>query len=251
MGYTLHGTSMWVHPKAYDRDTSLMDDMLTARERLRGTVPAFKEHDLWGVLACRLYLKATMLSEIVDETGGHYIENWAMYGEHQNRNTDIKYPFQPKSPPSIWKTWRDCLHSTYVGSGRTRDRIPLYRPINMTNTAITTWQERIKDGQSLKEAIRMLPMYLREAVGDVHYPSDNGAKLVNEMLTADSVHSWSDGTVKDEKGAHAYTLRTQNDDERFSITGTAMTPADIVSLTSLRTEHYGALGVVVTFSKVR
>ena len=31
-------------------------------------VPAFKEHDLWGVNACRLYLKVTMLSEIIDET---------------------------------------------------------------------------------------------------------------------------------------------------------------------------------------
>lgn len=65
------------------------------------------------------------------------------------------------------------------------------------------------------------------------------------MLTADRVHLWSDGSVKDEKGAHAYTLRTQNDHERLCITGTAMTPADIVSLTSLRTKHYGALGVVV------
>ena len=54
-----------------------------------------------------------------------------------------------------------------------------------------------------------------------------------------------DGMVKHAKGAHAYTLGTKNDDEHKCVTGTAMTPSDLSSLTSLRTEHYGALGVAV------
>ena len=99
MGYSIKGPSMWVHPKQYDRDTAIINDIITEREKRRGTVPAFKAHDLWGVLACRLYLKVTMLSEIVDDTG-QYIEPWAMYGDRQS-NTTIQYPYQPKPPEGI------------------------------------------------------------------------------------------------------------------------------------------------------
>ena len=61
MGYSIKGPSMWVYPKRYD---------ITERGKRRGTVPAFKAHDLWGVLACRLYLKVTMLSEIEQDKIG-------------------------------------------------------------------------------------------------------------------------------------------------------------------------------------
>lgn len=152
-----------------------------------------------------------------------------MYGEHQNNDTNISYLYQPKPPPLIWKTWRDCLHSTYIGSGRTRAHIPLHRPINMTNTENRTWRDKIQQGQCLKDAIKMLPLYLRAAVGEVNLPEDNGAQLVDEMMNTVEVHSWSDGTIKDDKGAHTYTLYTSNDDNRTCITGTAMTPSDIVS----------------------
>ena len=48
----------------------------------------------------------------------------------------------------------------------------------------------------------MLPPYLREAVGHIKYPNDNEAQLIAEMKQQE-VHAWSDGTVKDVKGAHA------------------------------------------------
>ena len=90
----------------------------------------------------------------------------------------------------------------------------------------------------------MLPPYLREAVGHIKYSNDNGAQLIAEMKQQE-VHTWSDGTVKDVKGAHAFTLCPMNDEAINIIMGTEMTPADPVTLTSLQTEHYGALGVAV------
>ena len=115
----------------------------------------------------------------------------------------------------------------------------------MYNTITTPWYESIKEGQSLHTAIAILPQYLREAVGTIQYPDDNGMQLVDELINTYDVHSWSDGTVKDAKGAHAYTIRPSNDDDKKSVVGTGMTPSDVTSLTSLRTEHYGALGVVI------
>lgn len=96
---------MWVHPKKCDNDTAIMgDDIITERERRRGIVPAFKqEDDILGMIACRLYLKVTMLSEIID-AAGHNIEQWALHSE-QNKNTNtttLEYPYQPNPLPIIW-----------------------------------------------------------------------------------------------------------------------------------------------------
>ena len=33
MGYTIEGPSLWVYPEKYDRDTAIMDDVITERER--------------------------------------------------------------------------------------------------------------------------------------------------------------------------------------------------------------------------
>ena len=102
------------------------------------------------------------------------------------------------------------------------------RPVKITKA----WQEQIARGQNLEEVIALLPQYLCEAVGHIKYPNDNGAQLIAEMKRQE-VHAWSDGTVKDVKGAHAFTLCPMNDDAITKIVGTEMTPADPVSLTSL------------------
>ena len=49
----------------------------------------------------------------------------------------------------------------------------------------------------------------------------------------------------DRKYTHAFTLCLMNDDASTIVVGMEMTPADPVSVTSLRMEHYGALGVAV------
>ena len=64
---------------------------------------------------------------------------------------------------------------------------------------------------TLEEAVDTLPPYLREAVGDVIYPNDNGMHLAQHINEGDTIHAWSDGSVKDNNGAHAYTIRTSDD----------------------------------------
>ena len=84
---------------------------------------AFKAHDLWGVLACRLYLKVTMLSEIVDDTG-QYIESWAMYGERQS-NTTIQYPYQPKPPEGFGKPG-EIAYTRHILGQEGHEQLPHY-----------------------------------------------------------------------------------------------------------------------------
>ena len=82
------------------------------------------------VNACRLYLKVTMLSEILD-ANGEYIQQWAMHGTQQNE-TAMEYQYQPRPPPRAWKTWRDAIHATYLDKHLTADSCTLYRTIGPT-----------------------------------------------------------------------------------------------------------------------
>ena len=74
------------------------------------------------VNACRLYLKVTMLSEIID-ADRNYIQQWAMNGTQQSASV-LEYPFQPGPPPHAWKIWRDALHATYLDKHREAHRSP-------------------------------------------------------------------------------------------------------------------------------
>ena len=55
---------------------------------------------------------------------------------------------------------------------------------------------------------------------------------------------FSDSTVLESCGAHSYTLQCPNDDENYSFTGCALSCGDPHMMSSLRTEHYGALAIV-------
>ena len=105
-------------------------------------------------------------------------------------------------------------------------------------------RDRVTHGMALEEAVRILPDYLREAIGTVHYPTDNGLSISNDMKKGRSC-SWTDGTVKDKIGAHSYTIRAANDNDECCINGAGGTPGDPTSMTSLRAEHYGVLVIVV------
>ena len=83
----------------------------------------------------------------------------------------------------------------------------------------------------------------KEAVGTVRCPDDNGLQLSRELQHSQT-KSWTDGTVKDNIGAHAYTIRTADDNEEKSIRGSGGMPGDPMTMTSLRAEHFGVLVVI-------
>jgi len=83
-------------------------------------------------------------------------------------------------------------------------------------------------------------------VGTVSIPHDDGLALLAKVInTGNTISAWSDGTVKNGKGAHAYTIRTGTDDPQECLEGSSMTPGDPKSICSLRTEHFGAFGIAL------
>ena len=89
-----------------------------------------------------------MQSDIVNNDGDHIL-NWAMEGTRRS-NTIQNYPYQPKPPKESWKIWRQCIHATYLGRKRTKDRLPLVTPLEykeeQQNENDYEWLNRIKKG---------------------------------------------------------------------------------------------------------
>ena len=74
----------------------------------------------------------------------------------------------------------------------------------------------------------------------MYYPEDDGAALAT-AIRSQTVMIYSDGTVDEGCGAHAYTLQTPCDTPKLAIVGAAPTWGDPATISSLRAEHFGAL----------
>ena len=107
-----------------------------------------------------------------------------------------------------------------------------------------TWRDRIQVGMRLEDSVRLLPGYIREALGTIIYPQDNGLQLSRDLIESKTT-SYTDGTVKDSICAHAYTIRPANDCEENCIRGAGGTPGVSMTMTSLRAEHFRVFVAVV------
>ena len=182
----------------------------------------------------------SMLSDIT-KSDGRSIEKWALHGS-KKATTQIEYPRQQRPPEASWKYWRDLLHSTFLTKDRTPDHFPLYTPMIRRAKAR---KPRTKRKAKLQDAIEKLTDHYKEVLGNYTLPQDDGEAIFTQLQSPIGVEAWTDGTVKDGKGAHAYTIRTITDSPSQCIEGKSMTPGDPRTISSLRTEHYGALATVL------
>ena len=114
----------------------------------------------------------------------------------------LVYPSQDRPPECAWKVWRESILAAFLAK-RISGKPTLHRPlIWYDEETTTTWRDSILVGMSLEEAVNVLPDYLKEAIGNISYPQDNGASLSFDMKES-STCSWTDGTVKDHIGAHS------------------------------------------------
>ena len=242
IGCNLVSKEFWIPTTKGDNDGAVMDAIMNMKKRRQGTSQHLPTQSIWHANACRLYLKITMLHEICTPCG-KYIHEWAMDGSQQYE-TDLVYPYQDKPPPQVWRVWRECILATYLKKSNIwRPTLHISLKLKDIVEAIP-WRDRIVQGMKMEEALLLLPGYLKEAIGTVRCPVDNGQQLSNDLQRSET-NSWTDGTVKNNIGAHAYTIRTKDEIEENCISGSGGTPGDPTTMTSLRAEHFGVLVVIV------
>ena len=243
LGCTMVSEIFWTPISKGAHDTAVIDAIMRTKKIREGTTNHLHKQAIWYANACRLYLKITMLNEICTPCG-RYIHSWAMDGSQRSGNDIIRYPYQDKPPPFVWKIWRESILATFLKKSEVW-RPTLHVPLQLETVETSKpWREKIKVGMKLEEAILLLPGYIKEAIGNLVCPQDNGYQISRDLRHSRTA-SWTDGTVKDKIGAHSYTIRPASDNEGNSIRGSGGTPGDSVTMTSLRAEHFGVFVVII------
>ena len=233
-------SAAWTPTPKRENDCAIMDRFRDRIEEQKGTSGSHGKYTIWHANACRLYMKVTMLSDITNPDG-RSIAKWALNGS-KKAITPIEYPRQQRPPEESWKYWRNILHSTFLTKDRTPDHFPINTP---TIRRAKARKPRMRRTPKLQDAIDKLPDHYKEVLGNYKLPEDEGEAIFTQLQSQIGVEAWTDGTVKDGKGAHAYTIRTITDLPGQCIEGKSTTPGDPRTISSLRTEHYGALATVL------
>ena len=246
---TLYIPGMWIPATPYDGDTALIDDFVRTAKQRQGTSTHIRPMQIALANSCRLYLRVTWLTDILTNDRKH-IAPWAYFGRRRSLATGTQYPFQPRPPKHAWKEWRTMILTTYVaaaGIDMPVENIPLHnRSINLApdDEQSNSWPPRSRN-LSLTEIINGMPLVWKEAIGTVDLPADDGSEIANTLRGGDTLKQWSDGSVAEGVGAHAYTIRTRCTGDDNAITGDAVTPGHPDTISSLRSEQYGALATLV------
>ena len=246
---TLHLPGMWTPTTSFAGDTTLMDDFVNIAKQRKGSSNHVRPIQLALANSCRLYLRVTWLSDIVTIDRKH-IAPWAYFGRRRSQQMGMTYPYQPNPPPHAWKEWRHLLVASYIaaaGVDMTAEVIPLHNrmlvPAPMTESG-ASWPPSTRH-LTLQEIIDSMPLVWQQALGTVELPDDDGLEIAEILRAGHTLKHWSDGSVADGIGAHAYTLRTRCTGNDNAITGDAATPGHPDTISSLRSEHFGALAILI------
>ena len=97
----------WTPKAKYLNDEAIIESIIRAKKKHKGSSSFIPSQHIVYANACRLWLRVTMLSDIVTDDGTHIHDKY-LYGTEQ-RQTTTQYPHQEKPPPVAWKEWRMAL----------------------------------------------------------------------------------------------------------------------------------------------
>ena len=192
--------------------------------------------------ACRLWLQVLYIKDITAEDGTIAMEYY--HGTTQCTNHSYDTPYQEKPPPSVWTIWQEVLRKSCLARCQQTgdwfidipDMVERF-PESVSTSSLPT---NLDSSVSLETMAAALSAQYQQLLGGFQLPQDDGETLAKAVQDG-SLAYYSDGSVREGCGLHAYTLRPQNDHETFAITGSGPMCGDPSTVSSLRPEHNGTL----------
>ena len=220
----------------------LMDAILIAQQRNKGTPSFITDEFVRLANTCRLWLKVLYIADITEDNG--MIAQDYYIGARQCENHQFDMPYQEKPPQWVWQIWQEVLRKSILARRQQTGAWYIHLPPDIANQ----YPDSSTDGpqvttdrpQSLQSFIDKLPIAFQQILGDYNIPVDEGAALAQDLREGNLTY-YSDGSVKEGCASHAYTLRPRNDDNNCAITGGGPTSGDPNTVSSLRPEHNGTL----------
>ena len=190
-------SNIWT-PEAPDT-LCIMDMVLQARDRHRGTVKCISTETVHLVNACRLWLRALNIEDLMTDDGG--IDKELFYGHHQC-DTHLTFLHQERPPEWVCAIWRRTLHQVCVLQDSLLENLT-YIPCEVKMITIVpsiTLPPTLNTTLTLQALVRELPIPYQKVLGDIKYPTDEGEALAKAIMEG-SATLFTDGTVDNGCGA--------------------------------------------------
>ena len=227
---TLNGVTIFVHGAWHEKlvrenDVFIMDKLTEASRSVL---------TLGKLNAVRLWLKVSRLSDMVNVSGDK-IEDWALYGPP--RQSDIEWPTRRKPVAENLRLWRDTIRRVFCGGKG------LY-PRNLGPVIVhPDGRNIVEKAKSFSDILSSYPNRFKNILGP-NLIGDHQVVKIIQILKEGQLYAGSDGSVKDEKGSHAYGF-TSGREKEVIFGGAAMTPGSQEEMSSLRAEHCGAISILL------
>jgi hypothetical protein len=242
---TLEGWEDWVPSPVGCNDKNIMD---TAVHN-----PYFANkynYRLKVINACRLYLGAVFLSDLTQngKIPPHHLD-----GSTFTPNPQVHRTPRLKPSTAAWTEWKNFIFRNFLIYGYN-----LAHPIEPSPLRIEALTQRPKEidivmnmhqfhqGENLETLVSLLPHSLRQLLGTISYPRDNGATLA-QHISNHTAYGATDGSLIHSfdslYGGHAATIQQEHSDAH-SFTISAPSPHS-TGMSSTTTELFAFITAVI------
>ena len=235
----------WTPSTVYEGDRNIMDTAMQDQILLSS-----KWNLLHHVNRCRIYTRAFFISDLTKD--GANIHLPFLEGSERRENRRIRIPDIRCPTTNQWKTWKSFIFRNFLSPGIRINPILMlgnreYEPPSLPESETNILLRIPVEGLCLRDIISKVPANLQPMIGEVSIPTDDGLRI-SEAIVAGNCVGASDGSLicnyDRTRGGHGYCLIDRNE-EHEHLQGWGPSP-DSDDMSSMTTEHYGLIGLLVT-----
>ena len=244
LGLEMSIYKFWTPQPINDNDRNIMDTAMQDTLLVDSKWPM-----LFHINRCRLFIRATFISDMTRD--GVHVHKPFLDGSERVVNTTITIPEIHRPTKNQWNIWKAFIFRNFLSPG-TRINPSLGRerptrsipqlPVSETDILL----DLQVDGMSMAAALEKIPTNLKVFVGRVDIPLDDGIRIGESIVEGTCIGA-SDGSLIREyertRGSHGYAIGDMRGGLN-GIDGWGPSP-NSDDMSSLTTEHYGLIGLLV------
>ena len=222
-----------------DNDSPLMDAFIKLHKQKQNTPQRITSNDIHNVNEVRLFLKCTFLSDLLGDDGKIKRD---IYDAISPCKTTESYPNRTRPHNFAVTAWQWCLQGAFISGDR--DILPSLRQVEKTSNTPDAHQEP----HTISKYITRQPQHIQNILGQMY--SDRDLQDIDNIYCclkdSQDIDVYGNGTVKNCKGAHYYTIKPAicEDPKSLGLHGGAKTSSNSSGIVSLRPESFSIVAAL-------
>ena len=244
LGLKINMYQQWRPTAAYDNDSNIMDMAMKDNTLTQSKWPMLQH-----VNQCRLYMRSFFISDLTRDGVNIYLPY--LEGNERRENNMVQVPDVRRPTGNQWKIWKSFIYRNFLSPGtkinptlgeKKTPQGPPRLPVSETQLLLQLPVENL----CLRDILSAVPENLQAMVGEVAIPEDEGITISEAIVEGTCVGASDGSLIQDHdrtRGSHGYAIRNKNNGN-YGMEGWGPSP-DSDGMSSMTTEHYGLIGLLV------